>query len=80
MSLALQQRYQLSKRGIPQRLAVYRGTRGGGPMQGGGNDASHCSVGLIGRDIQNYAVRYRCSGDFALASGRLGSYGAIGCG
>ena len=37
MNLGLQQRYQISERDIPQRLAVYHGTRGGGPSQGGGN-------------------------------------------
>jgi len=37
MSLALQQRSQVSERDIPQRLAVYHGTRGGGPTQGAGN-------------------------------------------
>jgi hypothetical protein len=37
MSLALQQRYQISERDIPQRLAVYHGTRGGGPTQSGGS-------------------------------------------
>ena len=37
MRRALQPRYQISERDIPQRLAVYHGTRGGGPTQGGGN-------------------------------------------
>jgi hypothetical protein len=37
MSLALQQRYQISERDISQRLVVYHGTRGGAPTQGGGN-------------------------------------------
>ena len=58
MSLALQQRYQISERDIPQRLAVYHGTRGGGGLRKvAGIHASPCRVGLIGRDIQNYAVR-----------------------
>ncbi len=37
MSLSFQQRYQISERDIRQCLAVYHGTRGGGPSQGGGN-------------------------------------------
>ena len=37
MGFSLQQRYQISERDIPQRLAVYHGTRGGGLAQGGGN-------------------------------------------
>jgi hypothetical protein len=37
MNLGLQQRYQISARDIPRRFAVYHGTRGGGPSQGGGN-------------------------------------------
>jgi len=57
MSLALQQRYQISERDIPQRLAVYHGTRGGGLRKVAGIHASPCRVGFIGRDIQNYAVR-----------------------
>jgi len=51
-TLALRQRYQISERDIPQRLAVYHGTRGVGPTQGGGNFASPCHAGLIGRDRQ----------------------------
>jgi len=49
MSLALQQRDQISERDIPQRLAVYQGTRGGGayarwrdftrPLAGSGSSA-----------------------------------------
>jgi len=57
MSLALQQRYQISERDIPQRLAVYHGTWGGVRRKGAGIHASPCRVGLIGRDLQNYAVR-----------------------
>jgi hypothetical protein len=71
MSLALPQRYQISERDIPQRLAVSHGTRGGGPAQGGGNSR----VSLPRR--AHRAVIYRttqsgngCSGDFALASFR----------
>ena len=56
MSLALQQRYQISERDIPQRLAVYDGTRGGGLCRVAGIHASPCRVGLIGRDIQNCTV------------------------
>jgi hypothetical protein len=65
MSLALPQRYQISERDIPQRLAVYHGRGAGGLRKVAGIHASPCRVGLIGRDIQNYAARYRCSGDFA---------------
>jgi len=42
---------------VPQRLAVYHGPRGGGLRKMTGIPASPCRVGLIGRDIQNYAVR-----------------------
>jgi hypothetical protein len=42
---------------MPQRLAVYHGTRGGGLPKVAGIHAFPCRVGLIGRDIQNYAVR-----------------------
>jgi hypothetical protein len=66
MRLALQQRDQISERDIPQRLAVSHGTRGGGLRKGAGIHACPCHVGLIGRDIQNDAVRSRCSGDFTL--------------
>ncbi len=58
MSLALRQRYQISERDIPQRLAVYHWDAGLRELRKVAEiRASSCRVGLIGRDIQNYAVR-----------------------
>ncbi len=57
MSLGLQQRYQISERDIPQRLAVYHGTRGGGRRKVADIQVSSCPGAVVGRDIQTYAVR-----------------------
>jgi len=58
MSLALQPRYQISERDIPQCLAVYHKTRGDGILARWRNSTRRLATsGFLGRDIRNYAIR-----------------------
>ena len=57
MSPGLQQRYQISERDIWQHLVAYHGPRVGSLRNVAEIHASSCRDWLIGRDVQNYAVR-----------------------